>query len=231
MNSDWYKYSGLPPLSFMKTLVAASTLLFCQLMMADETNVFYPTDDGYLFQNEKNGSKKHLDSQKLEAAKTMRECFPAKDFPEGNWGEVKHGYQLSLRFNQPVYTNGDPIMATLLLRNVTNKVVEYASLPVGWDDGPIGFEVTGRNGQNIPQHPYTIGFVQGQSTEGVSPQTQVKFLERLDKRFDLTKDTYSVQANVRVGDLVSIPEVRPILDSHGKFKPIKDEHGSMTNVI
>src|SRR5579863_10307388 len=38
-----------------------------------------------------------------------REFLPAKDFPEGNWGEPFNGLQLSLRFAKQTYTNGEPI--------------------------------------------------------------------------------------------------------------------------
>lgn len=209
-------------------IVAFAFSLNCFLAKAAETNLFYVTHDRHL---DPAGIHDFVDSKKIEAAKTMRECLPAKDFPEGNWGEAQLGYQLSLRFDQPAYTNGSPVMTTLLLRNVTNKMVEYASIPVGWSDGPIGFEVTDSKGRSVSQHTYAIGHMEGQFTAGVNPQAQVKYLERLDMRFDLTNDTYFVQANVRVGDLVSIPEIRPILDSDGKFRPKKDEHGSMTNVI
>ena len=214
----------------MKILIAVSVLLLGNfLTIADETNLFYITDDTHLF--DPAGMRENMNPKKIEVAKTMRECLPAKDFPEGNWGDVQGGYQMSLRFGKSVFTNSESIMAILLLRNVTNNTVLYDALPVGYSDGPIGFEVTDSNGRNISQHLYTVGHIEGnQFVAGVVPLAQVKFLERLDKRFDLTNDSYSVQANVRVGDLVAKTIVMPILDSGGKWKPIRDNHGMVTNI-
>jgi hypothetical protein len=201
----------------------------CCLVKAADTNLFYVTDDSPFY--DPAGMRFHMDPKAVEASKTNQECLPAKDFPEGNWGEAQGGFQLSLRIEKRVFKNGEPILAVLLLRNVTNTSVLYAALPAGYSDGPIGFVVVDSHGRDFPQHQYSLPVLMGHEfTKGVVPLAQVKFLERLDKRFDLTNDVYFVQAEIRVGDLLPTTIAEPILDSHGKWKPIFDSHGIVTNV-
>jgi len=64
---------------------------------------------------------------------------------------------MSLRFDKQTFQAGEPITATLLLRSVTNQFVRYAARPVGFSDGPIGFEVSNSNGRQVAQHSHTIG--------------------------------------------------------------------------
>jgi hypothetical protein len=214
----------------MKNPIILFTLLSgCLWGKAADTNLFYVTDDSRFY--DPAGMRMHMDPQKIEAARTNRECLPAADFLEGNWGQALGGYQLSLRFEKQIFTNGEPVLAILLLRNVTNTIVNYAALPVGYSDGPIGFEVRDSDGRNFPQHRYPLPLLMGHEfIKDVVPFAQVKFLERLDKRFDLTNDVYFVQANVRVGDLLPTTIVKPILGSNGKWKPILDSNGMVTNV-
>jgi hypothetical protein len=198
-------------------IILLALLSLCLSATADETNLIYVTYNSGYFK---------------EQAQIKQEGLPAKDFPEGNWGEAQGGFQLSLRFDGEAFTNGEPIGAILLLRNVTNKIVDYAGVSVGYSDGPIGFEVTDRNGLEIPQHKYRPMNLTGSTfSEGVEPGVQVKFLERLDKRFNLTNGVYSVQAVVRVGDLVGKHEYKPIMNGNGKWTPIVNSQGFVTNLI
>ena len=67
-------------------------------------------------------------------------------------------------------------------------------------DGPIGLAVTSDTGESIA--PIPIGEIDLVSARGraVSPNTQHKYLERLDKRFDLkTNGTFIVYARQAVG--------------------------------
>ncbi|HTB82835.1 MAG TPA: hypothetical protein VK742_04205 [Candidatus Sulfotelmatobacter sp.] len=174
-----------------------------------KTNCFYVPDIGKLpVHDQLSGSNKHkycieLNPQEIETIKEMPECKPAEDFPEGNWGEVQNGFQLSLRFAKPVFNAGEPIAVTLLLRNVGDGSLMYDTLPAGYSDGPIGFEIVSSDGRNLPQHLSQLGTLSGGTTATLFPGTQVKFMERLDKRFDLTNGTYSVRAITKAGALVS----------------------------
>lgn len=161
-------------------------------------------------QNSALASTMIMDSNKVEAAKAMRECLPAEDFPEGNWGKVQAGMQMSLRFDKQVYKDGEPIVAILLLRNVTNQPVQHSALAAGYGyaDGPVEFEVAKSDGKSISQNLCVTGNLTGMPSEfaqDVAGQTEIKLMERLDKRFNLSNGTYFVQANIQVGDLVSKP--------------------------
>jgi hypothetical protein len=160
------------------------------LANAADTNTFFVTDDGYL-----SSSSPEIKSAIYEASKTNQESMPACDFTEGNWGPVYGGFQLSLRFQKQTFTNGEPITAILLIRNVTNSsmYLHFDLFPVGYMDGPIGFRVLNDIGEPIPQHQYNAGVWSG-GARCLATGTQAKFQESLDQRFDLSNGTYSVQA-------------------------------------
>src|SRR5208282_4622230 len=119
----------------------------CLVPKADETNKLYLTDDGKSF----DGWSLHPEKNPklVQAAKMTKESLPAEVFPEGHWGTVQDGFQLSLRFNKQTYTNGEPIIAALLLRNVTNRILRYGVGP-DYVDCPVGFSVTLADGKQIP---------------------------------------------------------------------------------
>lgn len=163
---------------------------------AAETNKLYMTDERQL-----SVGWQFISSKQLEATKKRREALPAKDFPEGNWGEPFHGFQLSLRFSKNTYTNGEEIAAILLLRNITNHYMSWAS-GVAKDIGAIDLAVTTETGQAIdprPKAPVPAGMptVSYAGPSGsIAPLTQTKFLETLNKKYDLTNGTYLVQASL-----------------------------------
>lgn len=63
--------------------------------------------------------------------------------------------QLSLRFAKQPYTNGEPITAILLVRNVTNELVSFGLLQKGMLGRPIPFEVMAGDGHLIPAREYS----------------------------------------------------------------------------
>src|SRR5437867_456520 len=100
----------------MKITFILILLLVYRITHAEETNKLFITDNGFLVADHE---------RLLEEAKKSKESLPAEAFPEGNWGSPKKGFQLSLRFDKPTYTNGENITAIILLRNVTNTTVAY----------------------------------------------------------------------------------------------------------
>jgi len=157
---------------------------------AADTNRLFLTDDGFLSVNH---------AKKVEDAKQSKESLPADQFPEGNWGVTTNGFQLSLRFEKTAFAAGEPIVAILLLRNVTNNVVKYNVSSVAGQDGPIGFVVSNSAGIIKPIPAESVDVIS--SRGGVlAPNTQHKYLERLDKRFDLKKSgSYTVYARFGAG--------------------------------
>ena len=173
---------------------------------AEETNELFVTENNpgtaYLGPS----VDQHRELQ-LEVARTNRESLPAKEFPDGNWGEPVSGLQLSLRLDKQSYTNGEKITTILLARSVTNGGVIFAgtSYPNGY--APIGLVAMAADGRHVisrqelwemtPKSPRISTTISGGVTV-VAPKTQQKFLESLNSFYDLTNDTYLVHATVKL---------------------------------
>jgi hypothetical protein len=164
-------------------------LVSCSCLCADETNRLFLTDDGFLPIHR---------SQLLLEAKNTKESLPVNQFPEGNWGLVQDGFQLSLRFDRPKYTNDEPVVAIILIRNVTSNVITYMFSSVAGKDGPVRFELFSDSKKPIPTNSSDVILVVSAFHSDVFPGTQIKYLERLDKEFNLTNGTYFVQAQLKV---------------------------------
>ena len=190
-----------PAISYMQTKsLIFFVLVFCHAINAEETNKYYLTDDGFL--------PFHHD-QLLEEAKKAQESLPVKDFPEGNWGIIQDGFQLSLRFEKQTFTNGEPIPATLLLRNITNQDLEFLKFPAPWLEGPIMFKIaSSTTGEIIPQRESGGGVFSGSTYGRLRPDSQVKYLERLNRAYDLTNGTYTVWAYKSIGFPTPTSEVK-----------------------
>jgi uncharacterized protein (DUF2147 family) len=55
----------------------------------------------------------------------LADAQPAKDDSVNNWGEVRDGAQISIRLSKTSYMIDEPINATILLRNVSDKQVKF----------------------------------------------------------------------------------------------------------
>lgn len=133
--------------------------------------------------------------EKNRTGKISREDLSAKDFPEGNWGQVTNGCQVSLRFPKRAFTNGEPIIGTVIVRNVTNQDVYYFYHPSGQRNGPVGYVVTTSSGRTLP-NPDVSRFFQGGRTYTLEPGTQHRHLKDLSKDYHLMNGAYSVHAEI-----------------------------------
>jgi len=162
-----------------------SALLFvcCTHLVAADTNKFFITID-----DEDRDVSDHTNG--------LNEYLPAEQFLAGNWGQSTNDIQVSLRFEKSCYTNGEPITAIILVRNVTNKTVDYHNIYVDGFDGPVRFFVT--SADNCKVEGIQWGDVSAKSAD-VIVGSQRKFLERFDREFHLTNGTYFIQAYVMPG--------------------------------
>src|SRR5437588_386756 len=64
-------------------------------------------------------------AEELKAAEGAKEARPADQDMEGNWGRATEGFRLSVRLSKSVFTNGEPVVATVFLRNVTDGPLIY----------------------------------------------------------------------------------------------------------
>lgn len=98
------------------TLVISVSLLHAPA----QTNQFYITDEG-------KGSvpEAPFSREQTEKARHAQDSRPAEADPEGHWGSVQGGFRLSLRFEKESFTNGEPIKACVILRNVSDRPLVY----------------------------------------------------------------------------------------------------------
>jgi hypothetical protein len=165
-----------------------------QMTNAIPTNLFL-TDENLLFWYKKN--ERLVEVNRIKDAEQLPEARPAEQDPEGHWGEVAHGLQVSFRLKKQIFTKGEPIEVFIFVRNVTNKPVSYVPLT----------QVSGtRNGKPLVQKGAADGEISISSPMGatVFPQTQKKRYERLDQLFDLAEPgEYFFQATYRHPDITS----------------------------
>jgi hypothetical protein len=119
------------------------------------------------------------------------EMMPATDDPKGHWGQITNGLQMSIRFYQGDYTNGQPVSAVIIWRNVGTvpRLFDRA-----WGIEKYSFDVAIRHdGDDLkaltpridPNYKPEIGG--GPGPISVQPNTQIRVEQRLDTIFDLAK--------------------------------------------
>jgi hypothetical protein len=141
------------------------------------TNVFL-TDVNSLFWYRHH--ERLVEVKRIKDAQKLPESMPAKQDPEGHWGEITNGLQMSLRFEKQIFTNGEPIDAIALIRNVTNQPVVFFQ--------PVRILAT-KDGHSLKRKDDTGVIVISTPLEAtVFPQTQKRNRERLDQIYDLTQN-------------------------------------------
>jgi hypothetical protein len=150
---------------------------------AEDTNTVYPIDDGMLVTQNSKGQIK-FDQSKVETAKQLGECLPVSEFPEGNWGAISGGFQVSLRFETNKFTAGSSILASVIVRNVTNAVLTYRSVGILGRTSPISIVLTDASGASLPPKPTDITVVSLRDVK-LFPGTEQKFHERIDNLYNL----------------------------------------------
>jgi hypothetical protein len=142
--------------------------------------------------------------EQIEAARSAPECRPADNDSDGHWGMPWEGIQLSIRLQKKVFTNGEPIMASITLRNVSDRVRYF------WISKPrpeidtkmvllrgqerLSIRNDAQPGLSFQQRLKTV-WVGKFYQEQLMPGTQRQFLRNLSEMFDLTVlGSYSAHA-------------------------------------
>jgi hypothetical protein len=182
----------------------------------EETNRFFVN-----FTPQTAGQEEAPTAQQIEQARHAPQSRPSEQDPAGNWGPVIEGFQLSVRFAKEVFTNGEPVAALILLRNVTTKPLWY---PISSGRDMETTCLLERNGQPVLRHDaIKPGASFAERLKGAyagsekfwrcPPGTQRPFQIGLSEFFDLTNGTYSVsvkrkvtnQARTDIAEVVSGP--------------------------
>ena len=87
------------------------------------TNIFLTDDDEIFLRASQGLGAEMIPRKKLVEALKALECRPADSDPGGHWGFVVEGCQLSLRLVRTNFFVGEPIQATILLRNVGTNTI------------------------------------------------------------------------------------------------------------
>lgn len=154
------------------------------MTLTDENRLFWYKDGQRLVR-----------TTRIREAQASRESRPAERDPEGHWGRVVDGFQLSLRFDKQAFTNGEPVVATILMRNVSDKELGYIAQDVTKRPSPIHVSVwkemeplSLKTNDDVPP----LASVRNVT---LYPRTQHKYQLRLETYYNLSKaGTYVVQA-------------------------------------
>jgi len=142
-----------------------------------------------------NLSGDHQDIQDLSLQKPVGkfggEIIPAAEDHKGNWGQITNALQMSIRFYQNNYTNGQPVSAVILWRNIGGMRQPFDP---GWGIEKYSFDVLIRYGGKdlkplVPRIDpnYKPEFGGGPGLIFLEPNTQIRVEQRLDTIFDLSK--------------------------------------------
>lgn len=137
----------------------------------------------------------YISPEVIEQARKSPESWPAKDFPEGNWGELTNEIQLSLRFAKASYTNGEPIDAIVLVRNTTNHFI-YFEFSNQSGIGCINYLAWTGSNQPVQAQPVHQLVMFSRSGDEIAAGLQNKYVESLNNTFDLTNGNYFIQASI-----------------------------------
>jgi hypothetical protein len=162
---------------------------------ANETNALFVTDNGHIFLE--TAQARWIDPQIIKSAKTNCESWPAKDFPEGNWGKLTNGIQVSLRFDKLTYRYQEPIQVIVLVRNYTNRAVVLN----GYNEVSLGraeYLVFDASNKLIASKPKYTGLRSPSAgfADTIYAGLQRRYVDCLNGTYDLTNGNYLVQASI-----------------------------------
>lgn len=172
----------------------ACLLIICfaiaESLHASETNVVYLMMDPVFHVGEEAQAIATAEQMKRESNSV--ESRPAELDPDGNWGTVVDGVQVSIRLSTNIFTLGQPINATVLVRNTTtNRVLLPAPQYLS-----VKFLVRDYKGNPLPPpEPEKILQISGPPALGLPGHRQLKFSDNLQRLYSLTNSgIYHVSA-------------------------------------
>jgi len=130
----------------------------------------------------------YLKSKNLieEAAIKAGECRPAELDPEGHWGTVTAGFQLSLSSHTNVFVVSNAMPVTVILRNISTNTLLRLSMT---DNQEMHFIVEGETGH---VHEYFMDSGAGIEFTTIPPKRQVKHEYDLNYQCRLSAGSYKI---------------------------------------
>ena len=121
----------------------------------------------------------------------------------GHWGIIVSGAQASIRFPKDIYSPSEPIIATILLRNYSDKRLFCVAPFLSEGPAPFSFIILDDKGQPLKQkESFDLGSAAMDSTKPLSLAAgwQSKFKQRVNSKFDLSKPgTYLICGYCNLG--------------------------------
>jgi hypothetical protein len=129
------------------------------------------------------------------------ELLPFQEYPSAadkkNWGDAVEGFQIALELDKSEVPEGEPILATVFIRNVSEKPLSYfVSIP----ERNSRIVVTDQTGQELAQkRTAKTAFsdrIIASKNYTTQPGHQRQYTIRLDQLFDFkSSETYSVRVH------------------------------------
>jgi hypothetical protein len=168
----------------------------------DTNNIYLPEENGQsLYQAE--GANSELNKHAREAAIRAGECRPAELDPDGHWGALIGGLQLSIRANTNCFVAGSPILVAVIIRNTTTNTLSRFNAD---DGGESIFTIEDESGQKVKRFA-TPGYSNVNFVK-IDAKRQVKHEYDLNSQFHLETGIYRIQ--VSQGAIIQMPGPRQV---------------------
>jgi hypothetical protein len=166
------------------------------------TNHFFLTEGGGGFIMSIPGIGDVVNPEVVEKARHAKESQPAEEDPEGNWGKPVDGLQMSIRFDKASFAPGEPIVANVIFRNLTNHLMAapafvpdyHSELVVADEKGkPLETRETIEERKLVEEGKITDfqrrlrHILQDPKWASLMPHCQYKCTVALDKLFDMSQ--------------------------------------------
>ena len=134
---------------------------------------------------------------------------PQPNAPPEHWGSPTEGFQLSIRLERASFTNGEPVLACVTLRNISDRVLSFFVGPSPQEKDTKLVLMKGDKrilGVDDPKAGDTfqerLNYIRRGSSPGalpIQPGSEQKFYRDLSKVFDLgAGGAYTARAERRV---------------------------------
>lgn len=140
-----------------------------------------------------------VDYEEVKAAMAAPENRPVALDPEGHWGKENGGYQLSVRFKKSAFSTNEPIIGSVIVRNVGERML---GVVLNIPDNLNRIIVCDSNNVVVAPRPILPattfkerlqGIVNGAGGRILSPAMQFKYELDVREKYDLPPGKYSVQ--------------------------------------
>ena len=134
-----------------------------------------------------------LNEQIRTAALKAGECYPEDKDLNGNWGPPRWGCRLSIRSQTNTYALGDTIPVKVIIRNITNEMLNAFNMS---ENMQIGFVFEDETGKSIARN-CKLGENAGGSIYGfieLPPKRQLKYEYDLKDWHNYKPGIYKIQA-------------------------------------